>query len=608
MVKRAGSLSRNSFRAPQIVFATLALFLPILQTLSTAAHADNPPRKILSGWIPYYSIKSSVPAALANPDLISEVTPFWYALKDAKTIQDNYTPANPNLPIATTIATLHNAGYLLLPTITDGTSTDPKTGKSVQLSLSNLLANPTSEKSIISTIMNLVIANNYDGIDLDWESFAYVDPIATWNTTQPRWVAFIQDLATTLHAQGKLLSVTTPPLFDPASGKQGYYLYAWSQIGAAIDRLRIMAYDYSTSTPGPIGPITWTESAVSYAVSVMPASKVFVGIPGYGRDWVTKVVGTCPSLPINYLKTVTPSASAATVVMHDAVNLATTYGAAPTYIAKYGESTFTYQKVYNGTTSDGSLTTCTASRTVWYQDAQGFSLRASLVAKYHLGGIAEWTIGMEDATAISAIRTVATSIAPDPVIANLVASSAQASIGDLLTIRSTVAKKDTTAFAGIPVQIESKTATSDWSPLSSPLIPQLSAVDGTLSFGLIIGENTQFRIRSAGSWDRLAGLSQPFSINVARLISWSPPTSMKAGVTYSITGQVQPKIGGVTVQLDDGTGAKASTMPTVKTLADGTFTFTLAESRPGAKSYRILIPGDAAFMASKTEFVKVVVR
>ena len=171
-----------------------------------------------------------------------------------------------------------------------------------------------------------------------------------------------------------------------------------------------------------------------------------------------------------------------------------------------------------------------------------------------------------------------------------------------------MAKKDTTAFAGIPVQIESKTATSDWSALSSPLIPQLSAIDGTLSFGLIIGENTQFRIRSAGSWDRLAGLSQPFAINVARLISWSPPTSMKAGVTYSITGQVQPKIGGVTVQLDDGTGAKASTMSTVKTLADGTFTFTLAESRPGVKSYRILIPGDAAFMASKTEFVKVVVR
>jgi len=95
-----------------------------------------------------------------------------------------------------------------------------------------------------------------------------------------------------------------------------------------------MAYDYSTSSPGPIGPITWTESAVQYAISVMPASKVFIGIPGYGRDWVTKVDGTCPSLPINYLKTVNPTASAATFVMHDAANLATTYGSTPPFISK----------------------------------------------------------------------------------------------------------------------------------------------------------------------------------------------------------------------------------------------------------------------------------
>ena len=592
---------------PLLALLTLLSLLVGAVVLPTAS-ADNPPRKILSGWIPYYSIKTSLPAALANPDLISEVTPFWYTLKDAQTIQDNYTPANPNLPIAGTIAQLQAAGYLVLPTITDGTSTDPKSGKSIQLSLSNMLANATTEKSIITSIMNLVTTNKYDGIDLDWESFAYVDPISTWSTTQPRWVQFIQDLAAVLHAQGKLLSVTTPPLFDPASGKKGYYLYAWSQIGSAIDRLRIMAYDYSTSSPGPIGPIVWTESAVTYAISVMPASKVYVGIPGYGRDWVTKVDGTCPSLPINYLKTVTPSGSAATVVMHDAANLATAYGAAPTYIAKYGETTFNYTKIYNGTTSDGSLTTCTASRTVWYQDAQAFSLRAGLVAKYHLGGIAEWTMGMEDPLAIAAIRAVATSIAPDPVVANLVSNSTQVIVGDVVEILTSVAKKDTTAFAGIPVQIETKTATSDWSSLKSPLIPATSAADGTLSLALLVGENTQLRIRSAGSWDRLEGLSPVVTISVARTISWNPPTSIRSGVTYLITGQIQPAVAGVTVQLDDGVAAHSATWSSAKTLADGTFTLTLSASQIGVHSYRVIVPADLAFIASQTEFVKVLVR
>ena len=87
-----------------------------------------------------------------------------------------------------------------------------------------------------------------------------------------------------------------------------------------------MAYDYSTSSTGPIGPLQWTTNAVTYAVSVIPASKIYIGIPGYGRDWVTKVVGTCPTLPINYSKTVAPGV-VSTVVMHSVASLAAAYGA-----------------------------------------------------------------------------------------------------------------------------------------------------------------------------------------------------------------------------------------------------------------------------------------
>ncbi len=571
------------------------------------AVADNPPRKILSGWIPYYSTKTALPAALANPDLISEVTPFWYTLKDPQTIQDNYSAANPNTPIAGTIAQLQGAGYLVLPTITDGTALNPKTGKNVQLVLSNYLANPATEKIIVSTITNLVLANKYDGIDLDWEAFAYIDANTTWSTTAPRWVGFIQDLALSLHAAGKLLSVTTPPLFDPASGKRGYYLYSWQQIGAAVDRLRIMAYDYSTSSPGPIGPITWTESAVQYAISVMPASKVFIGIPGYGRDWVTKVDGTCPSLPINYLKTVNPTASAATFVMHDAANLATTYGATPTFIAKYGESTFTYQKNYNGTTADGSLTTCTATRTVWFQDAQSFSLRAALVAKYHLGGVAEWTFGMEDPAAFDSIRTVAVAIAPDPVVARLSASSRQNTIGDLLTLTANLSKRDTTPFVGVASTIEIKTGATDW----LPLLVGSTGADGSLSTPVIIGENTQVRVRSDGSWDRLSSLSSELTINVARAISWNPPTSMKHGVTYVISGRIQPGEAGIRVQIDDGTPSGYSTfgkLVAATTEADGSYSIPLKVNSPGIYRIRIKSNSDSRFITSQSEFVTVLVR
>ena len=92
------------------VRALFASTILVAISLPGVAHADNPPRKILSGWIPYYSTKTALPSALANSDLISEVTPFWYTLKDPQTIQDNYTAANPSVPISGTIASLQQAG------------------------------------------------------------------------------------------------------------------------------------------------------------------------------------------------------------------------------------------------------------------------------------------------------------------------------------------------------------------------------------------------------------------------------------------------------------------------------------------------------------------
>jgi len=59
----------------------ISVFLVLAVTLNPAL-ADNPqPRKIYSGWLPYYSMKTSLPAALNNIDLMREIMPFWYTLK-----------------------------------------------------------------------------------------------------------------------------------------------------------------------------------------------------------------------------------------------------------------------------------------------------------------------------------------------------------------------------------------------------------------------------------------------------------------------------------------------------------------------------------------------
>ena len=101
-------------------FFISALGIPVTQA------DDNPPRKIMTGWVPYYSMKTALPDVLNNIDLIKEVMPFWYTLKfdgkaKAAVVTDLYAPANPSVPISEPLTAMRNAGLSIIPTITDGT-------------------------------------------------------------------------------------------------------------------------------------------------------------------------------------------------------------------------------------------------------------------------------------------------------------------------------------------------------------------------------------------------------------------------------------------------------------------------------------------------------
>ena len=567
----------------------IALILALLTSnfAITTANADNPPRKILTGWIPYYS-KTGLSSSVVNADLIQDVSPFWYSITSENKIVDQYAIGNPSVPISVPIATMQSMNFNIIPTITDGM------GKGV---LAGLLAKPTSRANIISSILALINQYNYQGIDLDFENFAFVDGNTTWTTTAPLWSQFVIELSSALHAQNKLLSLTTPVSFDPATGKKGYFVYSWPTIGQYIDRLRIMTYDYSVATPGPIGPITWTEDAVKYAVSQIPASKIYVGIPGYGRDWITKVDGTCPSDVSSIIKV---GAKAATFVLRDAVNLASSYNATPTYVDKYGETTFNYQKTYVGNTAAGLATQCTASRTVWYQDSQGYGLRAALVAKYHLGGVAEWTLGMEDESAAMAIRNLAKSIAPDVVVATLTYDNENTPLGGVINLSATFKLPDTTPLTGLPVRIESKNSTSDWHAIYSAI----TGIDGSIKVSAKLGENTSLRVASDGSWQRLASQSASKDFKITRLLSWNAPSSVKTGATYQIAGSLQPRSAGTTINLIvDGSNLASSISD-----AEGKFLLPLQINKTGIHSIKLSIDSDNRFSATESKLFGVVAR
>lgn len=563
-------------------------------TSTTGANADNPPRKILSGWLPYYSMSRNIQTINENQDLIREFSPFWYRLDAGIKITDMYTPGNPSVPIEQVLNNLRAQKYILIPTIADNIN---------NAALSTLLANPTDRATLIANIRALITKYNYDGIDIDFESFICTGCRATWPNTQPNWIKFIQELGAALKADGKLLSVTSPLDFAPDTKRAGNTIYSWAQIANSIDRLRIMAYDYTlldaqgNYLPGPIGPIQWTEDAVKWAIANVPASKVFLGIPGYGRQWITKVDGVCPKEFVNDIKFGTRS----NIIMTDAFDLAKSYGITPTYNETHQEATFTYQKSYTGTSVAGLATTCTASRTVWFPTERSYSVRASLVGKYRLGGIAVWTFGMETDQAAAAIRDVAKQIAPDVVKAIATSDIGTVDFGNPINLTGSFKLPDTRALPGLPIRLEIKNQ-SDTSWRSFNLGTTNS--DGAINVSVIVGQNAQVRLISEGTWERLEGKTTELNIAVVPNLSVNLPASIKAKVDYIVSGQVQPKIAGWNIGLE----RNGKVITTALSDASGRFNLPFSESESGVYSYRVVALDAQSKVLSASEVLSVLVR
>ena len=567
-------------------FLIITTALSFMLSTLAPANADNPPRKILSGWLPDYSLARNLPTVEGNLDLIRDISPFWYGLTGENSIKDKYALGKYTTPKEQVIARLKANGILLLPTITD----DNK-----KFVLANLLANPASRSNIVQTIKALVLKYNYDGIDLDFETFYTQDGRSSWAALKPNWIAFIRELSTALHDQGKLLSVTTPPDFAPETKRAGNWIYSWAEIGPLIDRLRIMAYDFSTTSPGPIGPLPWTEDGVKYAITQMPASKVFLGIPGYGRDWITKVEGVCPK---DFSSSVVVGAKAA-VVMREASNLAASNNAIPTYNSTHAESTFTYKKSYVDPTNSASF--CTASRTVWYPDERSYAARTNLVGKYRLGGIAVWTFGMENTAAITAVRDIAKSIAPDQVIGTIATDLEEIGYGSTFNLTGTFKLPDKTPVSALNVRFEIKNSgDSNWRTLSAGV----TDAAGVIAVPVILGQKSQIRLVSEGSWERTEGKTIEKVISVVPNVSLSLPASIKVATSYTVYGQVLPKVAGIKLVV------KQNMKPLGEFITDasGGFTFETKAASTGLATYQVVISAGEKNTAAISDEITILVR
>ena len=610
MSKTSKKSKKNKTTSLLVVITTL-LGLLVPSAVHTASASNKEPRKIVTGWIPYYSIDRvlprvrkltpSIPTGVNQPavcdssqygptenaaiessylfrnkDLMKEVLPFWFSLKSPTLIRNDYNTGNPSWPMADTVCLLRRAGMQVIPTMTDGTA---------KLVLAGYLANPTTRTTIVNSIVNLVNVNGFDGIDLDYEGFAFVDGNTTWTRTAPLWVAFIKELSVALRANKKILSVTTPYLYDPSEKQKGYFVYAWADIASSIDRLRIMTYDFNVAKPGPNAPISWVDKTLRYAISIMPSSKVYVGLPGYGRDWITAVQGKCPVSAPPGLKA---GAKASTFLMVNAERKAVIDNAIPVFDATVSEATYSYVQTYNGLTADGASTTCNVSRTVWYQNSRSYAERMALVSKYRLGGAALWTLGMEDQLSTTEMRNAALAMAPDTVVSSMSLSGVtQGSVfyADQFNVSGLFTLKDKSPIVGLPVALEINRG-GVWTKVAE----LVTDTNGSVNAPITLASSAGIRLTTLATWERTDSITPEQIVTVKSKILIDRPNSASRAASFTIKAQLLPQVLGKSAILQKNTNGKWQNVGTAVTSdATGAFTFSTVENNRGILTMRVQV-------------------
>jgi len=179
---------------------------------------------------------------------------------------------------------------------------------------------------------------------------------------------------------GKSLSVAVAPNpWGLTSGWHGSYDY--KALAEYSDYLMIMAYDehYQGSAPGPVAGYPFVEDTIKAALKLVPADKLVLGIPFYGRLWKQGVSYGGYGISNNTVEELIKSYRGK--VVYDEKERSPK---ATITILKSDKKPKVLGRELDAGVYD-----------IWYENAQSIKNKLSLVAKYNLKGTGSWSLGQE---------------------------------------------------------------------------------------------------------------------------------------------------------------------------------------------------------------------
>ncbi len=223
-----------------------------------------------------------------------------------------------------------------------------------------VLTDGAVQSALVENVTAMLADKGYQGLDVDFE---YVFP-----EDGPAYAAFIARLTRTLNPLGYPVVVALAPKTSAQQKGLLYEAHDYAAIGAAANEVLLMTYEwgYTYSQPMAVAPLPNVRRVVEYALSEIPAEKIWLGIPNYGYDWP--------------LPAVTGQTRATSISNRYAVELARKYNAEIQYDDTAQSPWFRY------TDERGR------EHEVWFEDARSILAKLDLAKEYGLPGAGYWNL------------------------------------------------------------------------------------------------------------------------------------------------------------------------------------------------------------------------
>ena len=230
--------------------------------------------------------------------------------------------------------------------------------------LAHVIINNTEKRRfIIQQIVDTITHYGLQGINVDFEEL-------NEKTNEPL-TQFQKELYQALHSKGFLVSMDVTPKNED---------YDYSKLADYNDHIILMAYDqFSDNTgAGPISAQKWIEEQVDWLAAKIDASKIILGVAGYGRDWIDEEDDKGKRVKrvedLTYAQVIDHAKIANTPIVFD-------------------DDSYNLHYNYTETESDSSSET---KHAIWFTDAATTFNVLRYSDDYQTAGTALWHLGGED--------------------------------------------------------------------------------------------------------------------------------------------------------------------------------------------------------------------